>query len=71
MRLFEYRKLKQLSRQQAADQIGVNASTYWRWEKSITTPKPVDIRKIFNWSNGAVTANDFITPLAHGMSLDK
>lgn len=68
MKLIQYRKLKQLSRARAAQELGVNESTYWRWEKAITTPRPSDILKIFHWSSGAVSANDFITPLAHGVS---
>lgn len=59
MKLEAYRTKKRLSRFQAAQEIGVDTSTIWRWETGKGEPKPAQIRRIVEWSNGKVTANDF------------
>lgn len=59
MKLEEYRKLRRLTREQAAKELDVDPATLWRWEKG-RTPRPEHIRRIWAWSMGAVTAADLV-----------
>lgn len=59
MKLEAYRIKKRLSRFQAAQEIGVDTSTVWKWEKGKSNPLPPQIKRITEWSGGKVTANDF------------
>lgn len=64
MLLQDYRmKVAKLSREKAGAQIGVNGITIWRWETGRSIPPPELLRKVQEWSAGAVTPNDFIAPL--------
>lgn len=59
MQLEQYRKLRKLSRRAAAIELKCAENTLYRWEKGRQTPRPKDLKKIREWSGGAVTANDF------------
>lgn len=70
MRLQQYRELRNITRQQAADEMGVDQSAVWRWEKGKAIPMPKQIMLISEWSHGVVTANDFIGVQAQIVSRD-
>lgn len=57
--LTNYRKANKLSMQEVADAIGVNASAIFRWENGERTPRLFHIRKIEEFTQGAVSAADF------------
>lgn len=59
LQLENYRRLMRLTRKEAAIQLGCAPNTIYRWEKGRQTPRPQDLKKIREWSVGAVTANDF------------
>lgn len=59
MKLLDYRKKLRLTRREASAQLGVTESTLFRWERG-RVPRAEDMRKIRNWSDGAVTADDMI-----------
>ena len=61
MTIDQYIKLKGLSYIAAAAELGVDYSTLYRWINSGSMPRPATLKKIREWSNGAVTANDFTT----------
>lgn len=60
MKLQQYRELRQLTRQEAADELGVTKTAYWRWENGQSVPTADRLRQIAKWSEGAVTPNDFV-----------
>lgn len=60
MRLEDYRKLRGLTGSEAAEELEVDQATYWRWEVGKATPTTANIRKIREWSKGAVTADDLV-----------
>lgn len=60
MRLDEYRKQRGLSCEQAAEQIGVDESTFNRWERGETVPGGINLMRLIGWSGGAVTSEDII-----------
>lgn len=59
MKLFDYRKLRGITRRVAARELGVTEGSFYRWECG-RMPQPNDIIKIRNWSAGAVTADDLM-----------
>lgn len=59
MRLRTYRKLRELTIEDAATQLGVHHLTLWRWENG-RSPEPSMMREIFLWSGGAVRPEDFV-----------
>lgn len=61
MKLKDYRKLMNLTREQAGAQIGVSGITVWRWESGVSMPGPDMLIKIKAWSRDAVTADDVLT----------
>lgn len=65
MRLADYLKANSLSEAQFAELIGVNRSTVGRWadpERPIM-PQREHLGRIVEATDGAVTANDFMSPL--------
>ncbi len=60
MQLTAYRKLRNITQEQAADEIGVRGLTIYRWESGDRTPRMKEIKRVYDWSNGAVQANDWL-----------
>jgi predicted site-specific integrase-resolvase len=59
MTIDSYIKLKRMTHKKAAEELGVNYTTLYRWIKTGIMPKKPMLKKINEWSEGAVTANDF------------
>lgn len=59
MKLLEYRLQEKITRAQAAAALGVSVPTYFKWEGGVV-PCANNIRKIGEWSDGAVMANDLV-----------
>jgi hypothetical protein len=53
--------VKEIGPTEAAKELGVSYVRYWRWEKRRSVPTSGAIKTIMKWSNGQVTANDFIS----------
>lgn len=63
MDLETYRvSVKEIGPTEAAKELGVSYVRYWRWEKRKAVPTAGAMKKIMKWSEGQVTANDFIAP---------
>lgn len=58
----KYRELRGLSRAQAAAELKTNRVTVYRWEQGHTAPSWSAIRKVSDWSDGAVTTDDMLRP---------
>ena len=58
MRLDEYRKQRGLSCEQAATQLGVDVSTFNRWERGESIPGGINLMRLLAWSQGAVKSAD-------------
>lgn len=61
MKIDEYIKLRRITYIKAAEELKVDYSTLYRWINSGAMPRPAKLKKIREWSSGAVTANDFTT----------
>lgn len=59
MKIKLYREKMNLSQIEAAAQLGVSKDVYNSWEYEIRIPRAKQMRKIYEWSGGLVTANDF------------
>ena len=59
MKLIEYRTANGITRAHAAAELGVSVPTYFKWEQGVS-PCADNIRKIGEWSDGAVMANDLV-----------
>ena len=55
MKLKAYRDLRKLTQAEVADQLGTDKANICRWEDG-TIPRQEMVRKIRNWSGGAVMA---------------
>jgi len=60
MKLIEYQESQRIGPVEAARQLGVNYSTYYKWRMGYVVPRRVMQLKIMDWSGGKVTPNDFI-----------
>lgn len=60
MKLVEYLKNKELSLEQASQELGFSYEDVRRYSKNEVMPRPDRLKKIAEWSNGEVTVNDFI-----------
>lgn len=60
MKLKDYREGLRIEASQAAKELGVSVSTYWRWEAGLSAPRRIKQLKILDWSGGKVTPNDFL-----------
>lgn len=60
MKLDEYRKQRGLSCMLAAEQLGVDESTFNRWERGETVPGGINLMRLVAWSQGQVTSADII-----------
>lgn len=58
----KYRELRGLSRAQAAAELKTSRVTVYRWELGQIAPSPSTIRKVREWSQGAVTGDDMLAP---------
>ena len=58
MKLKDWRKLKRLTRAGFGELIGVNGITVWRWESGRGLPSSDRMQKIWERTDGAVTADD-------------
>lgn len=58
MRLDEYRKLRGHSCAQSAAQLGVDESTFNRWERGESVPGGINLMRLVQWSGGQVTSAD-------------
>ena len=61
MLLQKYIDLRQLTQRQAAEELAVPSSTMHRWCAGECVPRPDEMRRIIQWSDGAVMPNDFYT----------
>ena len=59
MELKKYLDTNNIKYEDAAQQIGVDQSTITHWTNGRSIPRREVMRRIHNWSGGAVTANDF------------
>lgn len=59
MKLLEWRLANGLSMKQCADGVGYWWSTWRRWELGYRIPDPEPMRRIYEFTKGAVTPNDF------------
>lgn len=59
MKLANWRKHKGLTQEQVALALGVAPPTVSSWEIGGKRPGAVSMRRIFDLTEGAVTANDF------------
>lgn len=64
MQLREYIALRRLTLAQAAEEIGCSVSALHRWTEGAVPRKP-DMRRLMQWSKGAVMPNDFYAEGAH------
>lgn len=63
MKLAVYRKsVRDIGPVEAAKELGVSYVRYWRWENDEAMPRKAALQKIEKWSEGHVTANDFVRP---------
>ncbi len=61
MKLATYRKtIRGIGPVEAAKELGVSYVRYWRWEHDQSMPRKTALQKIEKWSEGHVTANDFV-----------
>lgn len=60
MKLDTYRKSLGLSCETAAAQIGVDVSTFNRWERGETVPGGINLMRLVTWSKGQVTSEEII-----------
>ncbi len=60
MKFVEYLKSKELSLEQASQELGYSYEDVRRYSKNEVIPRPDRLLKISEWSGGEVTANDFI-----------
>lgn len=58
MKLDEYRKRRGLSCAQAAEQIGVDESTFNRWERGETLPGGINLMRLVAWSGHRARVTD-------------
>lgn len=58
MLLIEFRKSKNLTQSKAANELGVNAATFSRWENGERIARPDHITNIEKWSDGKVAERD-------------
>ena len=58
MRLIDYRMKQGIDRRVAAQQIGVDHCTFWRWETGRVLPTAAHVKKISDWSGGRVKFRD-------------
>lgn len=59
MKISQYLKNNGLSLADAAEDLKVTRQAVSLWEKGQRIPKKLQMQRIFNWSNGQVTAMDF------------
>lgn len=66
MQLAKYIELRGISQREAAEQLGVSKSAMNYWCSGTQIPRPADMRRIVEWSNGAVMPNDFYFGASNG-----
>ena len=60
MKLIDFMQAKGLSHREVADAIGIKGvNTIYRYNSGDRYPSPRVLRRIHEFTNGAVTANDF------------
>ena len=67
MLLLDYLKSNSITKYRAAKELNVAWTTIWRWclpadDNRRSIPQPDQMRSIQTWSDGKVTANDFVKP---------
>lgn len=63
MKLKAFIEKRGVSAPVAANQIGVTKQSFYRYLNGRFPERKV-LERIFTWSNGQVTANDFLEPIA-------
>lgn len=58
--LHKFRVEKQLTQEALADALGVTKGMISKWERGEAVPRRQYLSAIFNFTGGAVTANDFM-----------
>lgn len=58
MKIEHYRKELGLSCEQAASQLGVDESTFNRWERGETVPGGINLMRLVAWSQHKITLAD-------------
>ncbi len=61
MKLLAYLKLHQIPRDDFAKEVGIHRTSMYRICMGMGMPRPATIRKIAKLTEGAVTANDFMS----------
>ena len=59
MKLKIYRESLHISQSEAASQLCVSKNVYNSWEYGVRIPRAAMMKKITEWTEGRVTANDF------------
>lgn len=59
MQFSEYLKEKNITQERAADELGVDQAQISYWTRGLKIPRPENMKKIAEWSNGSVQPNDF------------
>ncbi len=62
MKLIDYLKQENISVQDGADEIGVSRQAFNRYLTGSRRPHHTVMPRIREWTNGAVTADDFFEP---------
>ena len=65
MKLLDYIEKQENTIQKAAEELGFTYEDVRRYCKGIVIPRPDKMKKIIEWSNGEVTANDFYAVDCH------
>jgi hypothetical protein len=66
MNLPEYLEKNQISIDDASRELGFPYESVRRYALGVVLPRPDKLSKISEWSNGEVTANDFINNYKKG-----
>ncbi|MFC5423241.1 helix-turn-helix domain-containing protein [Bosea eneae] len=61
MKLAEYLRTRDMKPAEFARIVGTHRQNVSRWMNGIAVPRPDDLRKILEVTDGKVTPNDFIT----------
>ena len=59
MKLQDYRKQRNKTQEQVAEELGVAQSNIASWENGIRIPTKENMQKIIAYTNGEVQPNDF------------
>ena len=59
MKIKNYITKNKIKKTDAAKQLETSFVNIFRWINGVSIPRPAEMKKIFIWSNGEVSPNDF------------